>query len=287
MATKTINRGLGKGFESLLPSNFNKSVLLSKDDRIEKISIDKFTPNPNQPRRNFDDKSLNELAASIKRYGIIQPILVSPSRDDNYSIVAGERRWRAAKIAGLKNVPAIVKNREELEQLEVAIIENVQRVDLNPLEQAISVERLHQQFGLSYAEIGNKLGKANTTVTNIARLVNLPDKAKKALMDNRIVEGHARQILAISDPKQQDYLLNLILKNSWTVQKAEQFVIGLKSNKDMLSVATDHTKDKNKQTKLLSKKLKTDVTVKRMAHGGKIEIRFKDDQDLERIVGLF
>ncbi len=279
--------GLGRGFESLLPNNFNKDILLTKNDIIRNIAIDELLPNPNQPRKKFDQVSIDELASSIKRYGVIQPILVTPKDQNQYYIVAGERRWRASKIAGLKIIPAIIKQRKELEQIEVAIIENVQRVDLSPMEQSISIAKLRQQFNFSFEEIAQKLGKALSTIINTYRLINLPEAAKKALIDNKITEGHARQILAIKDPKKQLYLLNSIIKNKWTVRKAEQFVIGLKSNTGKLSKAKAHTDIENQKTRILSNKLSTKVSIRRMAHGGKLEISYSDEEDLDRIISLF
>src|SRR6185312_11648276 len=149
----TPKRGLGRGFESLLPTDFDKSILLSSDDRIEKIPVGKLEPSPYQPRRHFDETALQELAASIKRHGIVQPLVVTPGKDGVYTLIAGERRWRAAQIAQLDTVPAVIRTSKELEQLELALIENVQRVDLSPLEQAVSIERLHEQFSLSYDDI--------------------------------------------------------------------------------------------------------------------------------------
>ncbi|MCL5112908.1 MAG: ParB/RepB/Spo0J family partition protein [Patescibacteria group bacterium] len=279
--------GLGRGFESLIPSDFNKDLLLSQNDVIRNLDIKSLKPNPNQPRKKFDQNSLDELASSIQKYGVIQPILVTPKDKNSYYIVAGERRWRASIIAGLKIIPAIIKHRKELEQLEVAIIENVQRVNLSPMEQSISIAKLKQQFNLTFEEIAQKLGKANTTIINTYRLINLPEMAKKALIDNKITEGHARQILAIKDPGKQHYLLNSIIKNGWTVRKAEQFVIGLKSSPGEVSKAKAHTNIENKKTKLLSKKLSTRVSIRRMAHGGKLEINFFNEDDLDRILKLF
>jgi ParB family chromosome partitioning protein len=284
---KPIKKGLGRGFEALLPQNFDKSILLSPEDRIEKINIDKLCPNPSQPRKNFDERSLTELSESIKRYGIIQPLLVTPEKD-GYIIIAGERRWRAAKKARLSTVPVVIHKRKELEQIEIALIENVQRVDLTPLEQALSVEKLHEQFNFTYEEIAKRLGKATSTVTNTVRLLKLPKEAKDALSRNLISEGHARQILAISDqPKQQEYLLKAIIKNGWNVRQAEQFVTSLKTGIVETKKASARTSAQTKETKLLSRRLGTNVSLRRMAHGGKLEIAYKDDNDLARIINLF
>lgn len=280
-------RGLGKGFESLISNDFDKSMLLSTDDRIESIPVDSLMANPDQPRRHFDEVALSELATSIKRYGVIQPILVTPDKN-KYVVIAGERRWRASKIAGLKNVPAVVHKRKELERIEIALIENVQRVDLTPLEQAITIEKLHGQFNFTYEDIAKRLGKASSTVTNIVRLLKLPNEAKEALSKNKITEGHARQILAIPDhPDQQKYLLSSIIKNGWNVRQAEQFVTSLKTGIKESDKASARTSSETKETKLLSKKLNTKVSIRRMAHGGKLEITYKNDDDLSRIIRLF
>src|SRR5450631_1850350 len=185
------NTGLGRGFDTLLPSSFDASLLVDEGERVQKLSVTVLTPNPDQPRTTFDQEALQELANSILQYGIVQPIVVSP-QGNGYMIIAGERRWRAAQLAKLTHVPAIVRTSKELEQLEIALIENVQRVDLSALEQALSIERLHEQFNSSYDEIGKRLGKANSTVVNIVRLLQLPDAAKKALAGKKIAEGHAR-----------------------------------------------------------------------------------------------
>ncbi len=280
-------RGLGKGFGALLPDNFNKNVILSPEERIEKIDHNKIKPNPNQPRKHFEQKNLDELSESIKRYGIIQPILVTPDENGNYIIVAGERRWRASKLAGLTKVPAVVRKRKDLDQLEIALIENVQRVDLSALEQAISIERLHLEFNISYEEVAKRLGKGKSTVTNIVRLLNLPESAKKALNDQLITEGHARQILALNGIEdKQEFLLKSIINNGWSVRQAEQFVTSIKAGENKLENAKTSVINETPETKSLSNILGSKVTLKRMANGGKLEIGYKDDKDLSRIINL-
>jgi ParB/RepB/Spo0J family partition protein len=177
MAQKA-KRGLGRGFEALISQDFDQSLLLTAEDRVESIPVDRLEPNPHQPRTHFDQAALNELSQSIKQYGVVQPLVVTPVKDGKYTLVAGERRWRASKLAGLKTVPAIIRGRQELETLEIALIENVQRVDLSPLEQAVSIERLHEQFNLSYDQIAKRLGKASSTVNNTVRLLQLPANAR-------------------------------------------------------------------------------------------------------------
>lgn len=272
--------GLGKGFDALLPQDFDTTILMEKNERIQKISVDLVHANASQPRKHFDEQALHELQQSIEQYGILQPLIVVPDTKapDEYLLVAGERRLRAARGAGLKTVPCIVREREQLEQLEVSLIENVQRVDLTPLEQALSIERLHQEFGLHYNEIAKKLGKAATTITNIVRLLQLPDKARSSLEIGAITEGHARAILALREyPREQDKLLDLIISNSWSVRQTEQYVTSIKQG-TRSPRAKSRTATETKETKELSRKLGTKVTLRRTAKGGRIEIHFNDDE---------
>lgn len=279
-------KGLGKGFDVLIPQNFDEAILTDVNDRVQKLFINDIEPNPDQPRRVFDKQALEELAASIDHYGILQPLIVSP-KAGKYLIVAGERRWRAAQIAGLKEVPAIVRKREELEQLEIALIENVQRVDLAPLEQAVSIEKLHQQFNLSYQSIAERLGKAHSTVHNIVRLLHLPTDAREALQANKITEGHARSILALKDsPEKQAELLTQIIKNNWTVRQAEQFVTSVKQGAETQK-ATRSTATETPETKRLGDRLRTKVTVKRTAKGGRLEIHYVSEDQLAALLKKF
>lgn len=285
--SKKTGKGLGRGFDVLIPKDFDEAILMDSHDRVQKLLISDIAPSPDQPRRTFDEQALKELASSIKRYGILQPIIVSPGKDGGYDLVAGERRWRAAKIAGLKDVPAIVRKREELERLEVALIENVQRVDLSPLEQAISIERLHQQFNVSYQEISSRLGKAVSTVNNIARLLQLPPDAREALQNRDITEGHARAVLALKgDDANQAELLRLIIKNQWSVRQAEQFVTSVKQGSESKK-AKSATIAETPATKRLGKSLGTKVTVKRMAKGGRLEIHYGSDDELDTLLKRF
>ncbi|MFO0781999.1 MAG: ParB/RepB/Spo0J family partition protein [Candidatus Saccharimonadales bacterium] len=285
--SQTPKRGLGRGFESLISADFDKT-LLTPEDRIEKIAVDALQPSPYQPRRHFDDTALQELASSLKRHGVVQPLVVTPVKNGKYTLIAGERRWRAAQIAKLKTVPAVVRSSKELEQLEIALIENVQRVDLNPLEQAISIERLREQFSLTYEDIAKRLGKATSTVSNIVRLLQLPESAKQALMEGKISEGHARVILSLKgDAVRQEYLVKTIISQGWSVRQAEQFASSVKAGIKESKQAAKQTQNETPATKSLSKKLGTPVTLKRTAKGGKLEIAFKNDDELKRIIDLF
>lgn len=277
------SRGLGRGFDALLPQDFDNSLLSDAKDVLQVIAVEKIQPNPEQPRKHFDERALAELAVSLSEHGVLQPLVVTPN-GDTYYLIAGERRWRAAQLAGLKSVPAVIRSAEQLERLELALVENVQRVDLSPLEQAASIQYLHDQFSQGYDRIAKRLGKAATTVQNIARLLQLSDDAKKALHEQRITEGHARAILALKDPKAQLALLQLIEKHGWSVRQAERYVIAQKQGLKTSQAAEKRVATTTPQTEKLSQRLKTTVTLRRTAKGGKIEIGFKNETDLKRII---
>ena len=277
-------KGLGKGLDTLIPTNLDTSIL-HDSEKIEKIPLAKIVTNPDQPRKYFDEEALQELARSIKRHGIVQPLVVIKS-GNQYRIVAGERRFRAANKAGLNEVPAIVRSMKDLEELEIALIENVQRVDLSPLEQAISIQKLHDQFSLGYDAIAVRLGKATTTVHNIVRLLGLPDNAKEALSSGKITEGHARSILAVKEPSKQKELLNQIIKDKWSVRQAEQYVMAIKKDVVRKKPLNEHMASSNPLTEKLASQLKTKIAIKRTAKGGKLEVYFSNDQQLDNLVGI-
>ena len=275
-------QSLGRGFDTLIPKDLDKSIMQESGERVQKILIQDIVANPDQPRRVFDQAALDELTSSIKQHGVIQPIIVV-RQGNGYRIVAGERRWRAATAAKLTHVPAIIRSLKELEEVELALIENIQRVDLSPLEQALSVYKLQQQFNLGLEDIAKKLGKAPSTISNLTRLLQLPDEAREALRSGKISEGHARAILALrNQPDKQVELLSSILNNSWTVRQAEQFAVAAKAGAS-LAKAQDYTAAETEMTKNLSQRLETKVKIKRTAKGGELSLAFKDDQDLKRL----
>ncbi len=283
---KAKKTGLGKGFEALLPKDFDDALLLSTSDKVEKIPVDKLVANRYQPRQDFDEAGINELAASIKRYGILQPLVVTRT-DGGFMIIAGERRWRAARVAKLSTVPAIVRSAIEMEQLELALIENVQRIDLSPLEQAASIEYLHAQLGTTYEAIAERLGKATSTVHNIVRLLQLPERATSALREKAITEGHARAILALKGQSEnQEILLNNILSHGWSVRQSEQYVISVKEGFRNKTATRERMRTETPATKRLGKKIGAKVAIRRTAKGGKLEIAFKSDEELEKIMSL-
>lgn len=280
-------KGLGKGFDVLMPQGLDSVLLEKSKDRVQDVFITQIQPNPDQPRRTFDEQALQELADSIKQYGVLQPLLVASIGNGKYQIIAGERRWRASKLAKLDKIPVVVRTSEELEQLEIALVENIQRVDLAPLEQAVSIQRLHELFNVGMDEIAKRLGKAPSTIANIVRLLQLPPAAQDALQNERITEGHARTILSLKDfPEQQEQLLLLIQKHGWSVRQAEQFVVAAKSGAKTAEKAKKRTASSTPETKQLSKLLNRPVTVSHMAKGGRLVIRFGTDDDLEDLIKL-
>jgi ParB family chromosome partitioning protein len=262
-------------------------MLSYSNDKVSELPIESITPNANQPRQHFNEDSIAELAVSIKEFGIVQPLVVTNIEQNKYSIIAGERRWRAAQVAGLKKVPVIIRSATELETLEIALIENVQREDLSPLDQAVSIERLHEQFSMSYEQIAKRLGKGYSTVANIVRLLQLPANMQDALRDKVISEGHARALLSLQkDPSAQATLFEIIMNRHLSVRQAEQYVVGLRTSENTSKgpELNDRTKSDTKETKQLSKHLGVPVSVSYLAKGGKLNIRFKDDAEYKDLV---
>lgn len=294
-----LKRGLGKGFDSLLStadllsSDFDTTA--DEDEKVSdlrKIDIELIEPDPDQPRRYFDEEELNSLAASLKEHGMLQPIVVVP-KGKKFTIVAGERRYRAAQIAGMDKLPAIVRTLSAQHRLEVSIIENVQREDLNPMEVATAYAKLRQQFNLSDQEISDRVKRSVPVVSNYMRLLKLPDEAKQAVAEGKISEGHARQILAIDDPKVQKHMLDEMLKHKWTVRQAENFVTAykktVKEGQSSVTVAKRATRAETPFTRSLAKRLglkSKSVLQKKNAKGGQIIIKYKNDDEMAKITEL-
>lgn len=284
--------GLGRGFDSLIPTDIIDETFDStarQDGQVSELrylKLSEIKPDPEQPRREFDPVALEELAASLKEHGLIQPIVVAP-KGAGFQLVAGERRYRAAKLAGLDKLPTLVRTLSDQHKLEIALIENVQRRDLNVLETATAYLKLHQQFNLSYEEIGARVGgKAFSTVSNTLRLLKLPAAAKRALIAKEISEGHARQILALKTEDEQLRLLKLITANGWSVRQAEQYVIGHKKGERIATKRDSglkHIQTETDFTRHLSNRVNLPVKQKVTAKGGQIIISFKNDKDLDRL----
>jgi len=285
------NKGLGKGFDILMPKGFSvSSVTAGSDERIHKLSIDTIVPKSDQPRKHFDQLQLEQLARSISEQGILQPIVVVKNEQNMYTIIAGERRWRASQIAGLNEMPAIVREASEHQQLELALLENVQRADLSSFEQALTVVRLHEQFNQSYEEIAQRLGKAYTSIINLVRLLALPENILKAFEDRLITEGHARSILALQKiPNEQKKLFDLILHKGISVRQAEQFVVSVKKNNELVidKTAKSNISDSTIKKSVLQIEniLGAKTLVQHSKRGsGKLVINYKNEEELNVIL---
>lgn len=286
-------RGLGKGLDVMIPNIVGESKeKKQKAEAQEKsaetiVAITKVEPNRKQPRKFFDEDSLQELADSIKQFGLLQPILVQ-DRKSYYEIIAGERRWRAARLAGLKEVPVIIKNYSDQEIVEIALIENIQREDLNPIEEAQAYKRLLEEFHLKQDEVAERVSKSRVAVTNSIRLLKLSDKVQKMVIDDMISTGHARALLAVEDEEEQYALAQKIFDEKLSVREIEKIVKNLHKpskakkmdDKTMQAIYLD-IEEKLKQ------KLSTKVVVSSKGEGtGKIEIEFYSHEDLDRILDM-
>jgi ParB family chromosome partitioning protein len=275
---------LGRGLDVLIPKELDPELLETDASRAQRILISDIKPNPAQPRGQMNQAALDELSQSIKRHGVLQPIIVVRDKGHSgYIIVAGERRWRAARAAKLKSIPAIIRSMEELEQVEVALIENIQRVDLSPLEQAVSVFKLQQQFNMSLDQIAQKLGKAPSTLSNLTRLLGLTEAARESLRQGKISEGHARAILALkANPSKQIELLDCILNNGWNVRRAEQYVLEVKKTGKRLKPGPKELQSRD-VARELSLHLGVAVKIRSKGSAGRIIIPFADQKELEKL----
>ena len=302
--------GLGRGLDALFPEKTvqskPKTVKTVKEEKKVAVDTKKFSqqetsngermmkismiePNREQPRKKFDEDALQELSESIKQYGILQPLLVSDKKD-YYEIVAGERRWRAAKMAGLKEVPVVVKEFSTQEIVEISLIENIQREDLNPVEEAMAYKRLSDEFHLKQDEIAERVSKSRTAVTNSMRLLKLDSRVQQMMVDEMISAGHARAILAISDPEQQYNAAMKVFDEKLSVRETEKLVKSILTPTKKKPVASNPTEDAIYES--LEEKMKgitgTRVFIHRKKNNkGKIEIEYYSRDDLDRIIDLF
>ncbi|MCI9229312.1 MAG: ParB/RepB/Spo0J family partition protein [Dorea sp.] len=293
MAVK--KKGLGKGLDSLIPDNRGAKTAepelpsekepadeLKSGEQMMKINM--VEPNRNQPRKNFDEDALLELADSIKQFGILQPLLVR-KRKDYYEIIAGERRWRAAKMAGIKEVPVIIKEYSEQEIIEIGLIENIQRENLNPIEEAMAFKRLLEEFNLKQDEVAERVSKSRTAVTNSMRLLRLDGRVQQMIIDDMITTGHARALLAIDDKEQQYTLANKIFDEKLSVRETEKLIKDIKNpkkpkEKKVIENAFIYKDIENKMKEIIG----TKVSVASKGNGkGKIEIEYYSDKELERV----
>lgn len=276
--------GLGKGLAALIPdySEENKNLL-------KEINIDEITPNPNQPRIDMDQEKLNELADSIKEHGVIQPIIVRRIKKGSYQIIAGERRWRACKMLDLKTIPAIITEYSDLKSTEVALIENLQRVDLNPLEEALAYQSLINEFGITQEKLAKRVGKSRSAVANTLRLLSLPDDILQMLKNGDLTSGHARALLALDEARKQIAVAKEVVNKQLSVRQTERLVKKLTEQKQ-----TGNEKNQsqaNPELLYLQDKLQnifsTKVQIKTNKKGkGKLEIEFYNQDDLNRIIDI-
>lgn len=278
---------LGRGLGALIPVDEEKET--SSGDALRQISVDDISPNPHQPRQNIDAEALAELAASIKAHGVIQPLIVTadPQQPGRYVLVAGERRWQAARLAGLSTVPAIVQEVTPQQQLELALVENIQRADLNPLEEAAAYQQLMDRFGLTQQEIADRVGRGRVSVANALRLLRLPDFVKTVLAAGQISEGHARALLGLEeDLEAMKLVLKRIISQRLSVRQTEELVRRLSTS----PASPKATRTVPPETRALeaefARSLGTKVSLSRSKKGGRLTIHFYSEEDLQRLYEL-
>lgn len=298
-----LKHGLGRGLGALIPPSAPSAVTSG----VKQVPVAAISPNPRQPRHRIDPDTLRELADSLKEHGLIQPLIVTPAPDSTelaprYQLIAGERRWSAAKLAGLAEVAVIVRGATPQEMLELALVENIQRADLNVLEEANAYKQLMDDFGLTQEQVASKVGKHRTTITNALRLLKLPEEIRAALADETIAEGHARAILTVADEQQQKQLLRAVIDNGWSVRQTEETArrIGERPQaNDRRPPSADRAKRGEPEREMpagsraleddFRKALGTKVQVFRSRKGGKIVLHYYSEEELqalyEKIVG--
>lgn len=292
------SKGLGRGLDTLIPEK--KSIKSSQKSETSKsaekqepqngelmMKINMVEPNRDQPRKNFEEDALLELADSIKQMGVLQPLLVR-KRNDYYEIIAGERRWRAAKIAGLKEVPVIIKDYTEQEIVEIGLIENIQRENLNPIEEAMAYKKLLEEFHLKQDEVAERVSKSRTAVTNSMRLLKLNEKVQQMIIDDMITTGHARALLAIDDQEQQYILANKIFDEKLSVRETEKLIKDIKNpKKPKIKKPVENAFLYDDLANKMKEVMGTKVNISTKGNGkGKIEIEYYSDKELERMFDM-
>lgn len=299
-------RGLGRGLSNLIPtddttedvspkaSKQTKTGAVTKTEVVKNVeqtlNINRIEPNKNQPRKEFNEDALQELADSIKQFGVIEPLVVV-KRKGYYELIAGERRWRAARLAGLKEVPVVIKDYDDQQIVEIALIENIQREDLNPIEEAHAYERLIQEFNLTQDEVAERVSKSRTTVTNALRLLKLTEKVQQMLIDDMLSTGHVRALITITDPQLQYETAMYIFDKKLSVRETESYVKKLLNKKPKEKTSEKEDPELSFLYKAIENRLKeslgTKTTIKaKTKDSGKIEIEYYSQEDLERITQL-
>lgn len=277
-------KGLGKGLESLIPTGVRSLPVSSGAGGVQEVAVELIKPNPRQPRLKFPEEELAELAASIREHGVIQPLIVLPNANGTFILIAGERRWQASKKAGLRSVPVIPRQANNQELLEIALIENVQRADLNPMEEAEAYRQLVEDFGLSHDSVAKRVGKSRVAVTNTLRLLGLADAVKQALVDDLITEGHARALLMLSTQKAQTSALQTLINLSLNVRQAEELVRKLAGQKAVKARKPVRSAEVNDVEKRLQNSLGTKVALKHGKKGGTLTIYYYSDEELDSLL---
>lgn len=272
---------LGKGLGALIPNEIQSN----DNNKPSLISLNLIRSNDEQPRKAFDDEKIAELAQSIKEHGIIQPIILN-KKDDCYVIVAGERRWRAAKLLGLKEVPSVIMDLTDKDILEISLIENIQRQDLNPIEEALAYKKLLSDFNLTQEELSKRIGKSRVAISNIIRLIALCDTVKQYLIDEVISEGHGRALLAIADPKLQSEVAQKVIDEKLSVRELEKLIKYLNNNKEEKPVKREINPYYKDVTERLQNYFGTKVNISNKNNKGKIEIEYYSEEDLQRILEI-
>ena len=291
MAVHKKYNALGRGLDALIST---ENVRTQGSSTINEIAIDQIEANPNQPRREFDEESLHELAISIREIGIIQPITLRQVADNRFQIIAGERRWRASQMAGLKAIPAYIRTINDENVMEMALVENIQREDLNAIEIALAYEHLIENTGMTQEKVSERVGKSRTAITNYLRLLKLPAQIQMALQKHEIDMGHARALLSLDSPSMQIKLYKEIQKNNYTVRKVEEMVQQLKNGEDIVSgkkkiaAKAQMPEEFAALKQRLSKFFNSNIQLSCSATGkGKISIPFANEEELARIMNLF
>jgi ParB family chromosome partitioning protein len=277
MATKRA--GLGRGLDALLDTKDAASV--------RTIAVSLLTPNRFQPRNDFNDAGMEELAESIRQQGIVQPVVVTPAEGDRYTIIAGERRWRAAQRAGLQEVPVVVKDVDDDRQLlELALVENLQRTDLNVIEEAEAFRSLREAFGLSQEQIGLRVGRSRAAISNTLRLLGLPEEIRDMMRDGRLTAGQARPLLAIDDPEQQVALARRAIAEGLSSRQLEELTSGDRSPRKRRSTGRGMDPDTAAAAERVTRRLQTKVEIRRRGAGGSLQIQFHSEEELMRLYDL-
>lgn len=289
--SRTKNHALGRGLDALIST---EAIRTQGSSTINEIPIEQIEPNPNQPRRQFDEEALTELANSIRQIGIIQPITLRQTEANKFQIIAGERRWRASQIAGLTALPAYIRTIDDENVMEMALIENIQREDLNPIEIALAYEHLMEQENMTQEKVAQHVGKSRAAIANFLRLLKLPAQIQLALQKGDLDMGHARALLAVDSPSEQIKLFREVQKNNYSVRKVEELTQQIKKGEDIqtakkkIAAKEKMPEEFNILKKRLSEYFQTKVQLSYTPRAkGKITLSFKNEEDLERLMSIF